>query len=160
MSRQQNIDDFPVERARLEISLPLTALGCVTIIPYGWVMGLEHPPLAAVNVLLFFIAFSASGLMQTMAVLLIDCHPTSPAAVSAANNILRCLLAAGGVALAVPLFDKIGRGWTGTALASVWAVSCLLLWPVLLWGQGWRNERKLKREAIEEKRAEEEGRRT
>lgn len=159
-SRQQNIDNFPVERARIEISLPLMALACVTIVPYGWVMGLAHPPLGAVIVLLFFIAFSASGMIQTISVLLIDCHPDSPAAVSAANNVMRCLLAAGGVAIAVPLFDKIGRGWTGTALALVWAVSSLLLWPVLLWGQEWRNERKIKKEALEEKRAEEEGRKT
>ena len=107
--------------------------------------------------LLFFIAFSASGLMQTITVLLIDCHPDSPAAVSAANNVLRCLLAAGSVAIAVPLFDKLGRGWTGTLIALVYAMSCLLLWTVVVRGPGWRNERRLKREAIEEKR-EEEGR--
>lgn len=70
---------------------------------------------------------------------------------------LRCLLAAGGVAIAVPLFDKLGRGWTGTLLALIYAVSCLLLWVVVLKGPGWRNERKLKEEETEEKR-EEEGR--
>ncbi|OBT45029.1 hypothetical protein VE00_04158 [Pseudogymnoascus sp. WSF 3629] len=157
-SQQQEIDDFPVERARLEVSLPLIIMACVGVVPYGWVMGLEHPPLGAVIVLLFLIAFSASGLMQTITVLLIDCHPDSPAAVSAANNVLRCLLAAGAVAIAVPLFDKIGRGLTGTLLALVYAVSCLLLWAVVVKGPGWRNERRLKREAIEEKREEEEGR--
>ncbi|KFY38581.1 hypothetical protein V494_04325 [Pseudogymnoascus sp. VKM F-4513 (FW-928)] len=158
-SRQQEIDDFPAERARLEVSVPLIIIACVGVVPYGWVMGLEHPPLGAVIVLLFLIAFSASGLMQTITVLLIDCHPNSPAAVSAANNVLRCLLAAGAVAIAVPLFDKIGRGLTGTLLALVYLVSCLLLWAVVVKGPGWRKERQLKREAIEAKREEEEGRR-
>lgn len=138
--------------------MPLVIIAIVGVVPYGWVMGLEHPPLGAVIVLLFFIAFSASGLMQTITVLLIDCHPDSPAAVSAANNVIRCLLGAGAVAIAVPLFDKIGRGLTGTLLALVYATACLLLWAVVVNGPRWRNERKLKSESIEEKRAEEEGR--
>lgn len=140
--RQVNIDDFPAERARLEVGLPLAYLGCITIIPYGWVMNMEHPPLPAALVLLFLNTVSVSGSFQCLTVLVIDCYPESPSAATAANNLIRCLLGAGGVALVEPLLNSIGRGWTSTLVSLVWAVGSLLWWAVWIWGPGWRKEKK------------------
>lgn len=53
-NRQVDISGFPIERARLEVSLALIYLSSIAIIPYGWVMGLQHPPLPAALVLLLF----------------------------------------------------------------------------------------------------------
>jgi hypothetical protein len=39
-NRQQDIDEFPVERARLEVSLVFVYLLSACIIPYGWLMRL------------------------------------------------------------------------------------------------------------------------
>ena len=141
-SRQQNIDNFPIERARFEVGLPLVYLGCATFIPYGWVMGLEHPPLEAALILLFFSTFTLSGAFQTMNVLIVDCNPASSAAASAANNLTRCLLGAGGVAAVVPLLDKIGSGWTSTLIALVWFLFSAFWWVAIAWGPRWREEKR------------------
>lgn len=63
-SQQTNIDDFPAERARLEVAFPLAYLACAVMVPYGWIMHLEKPPLAAALVLLFLTSFTVSGCMQ------------------------------------------------------------------------------------------------
>lgn len=148
--RQVNIDEFPVERSRLEIGLPLVYLSCVFVIPYGWIMNMDHPPLPAAPVLLFFNAISISGSFQCLNVLVIDCYPESPSAATTANNLIRCLLGAGGVALVEPLFSSIGRGCTGALISFIWAFGSLLWWSTWIWGHRWRKEKKRR---LDEKRA-------
>lgn len=63
-NRQTSTENFPVEKARLEVAFPLVYLGCATVIPYGWVMHMQHPPLALALFLLFCNALSLSGSMQ------------------------------------------------------------------------------------------------
>lgn len=40
-----------------------------------------------------------------------------------------------------PLLHSIGRGWTGTLIAAVWATTSLLWWAVWVWGAKWRKEK-------------------
>ncbi|CZR52695.1 related to dityrosine transporter [Phialocephala subalpina] len=143
-NRQTSTENFPVERARLEVGLPLAYLGCVSVVPYGWVMRMQHPPLPLALFLLFCNALSMSGSMQCLQVLLVDCHPESPSSTSAAANLIRCLLSAGGVALVEPLLNGIGRGWTGMLISAVYAVGSLLWWAVWVWGAKWRGEKERK----------------
>lgn len=82
--------------------------------------------------------------VRCLQVLLVDCHPESPSSTSAAANLIRCLLSAGGVALVEPLLHGIGRGWTGTVISAVWASGSLLWWAVWVWGAKWRKENELK----------------
>ncbi|KIN05268.1 hypothetical protein OIDMADRAFT_39592 [Oidiodendron maius Zn] len=131
---QVNIDEFTVERARLEIGLPLVYLGCVCIIPYGWIMNMEHPPLPAALVLLFLNTVSLSGSFQYLNVLIIDCYPDSPSAATAANNLIRCLLWGW----------RSGPRWTGTLISFIWAFGSLLWWSAWILGQRWRKEKKRK----------------
>ncbi|MCJ1315171.1 hypothetical protein MMC15_000487 [Xylographa vitiligo] len=145
--KQQNIENFPIERARLEIGLPLVYLGCAAFLPYGWVMSLQNPPLAAVIVLLFLNAYVLSGSFQALNVLVVDCHPSSSAAASAALNLTRCLLGAGGVAAVIPLLDRIGSGWTGTMVTLIWIVASAMWWAPMIWGPQWRQEKKIKEDA-------------
>jgi multidrug resistance protein len=63
-NRQTSTENFPVERARLEVGLPMAYLGCLAVIPYGWVMHMKHPPLPLALFLLFCNALSISGSMQ------------------------------------------------------------------------------------------------
>ncbi|PMD30085.1 MFS general substrate transporter, partial [Hyaloscypha variabilis F] len=145
-NRQTSTEGFPIERARLEIGLPMAYLGCITVVPYGWVMHMKHPPLPLALVMLFCNALSMSGSMQCVQVLLIDLFPDSPSSCSAAANLIRCLLGAGGVALVEPLLKTIGRGWTGTVISAVWMTGTLLWWSVWVWGPGWRKQRASKLE--------------
>lgn len=142
---QYNIEDFPIERARLEISCVFVYFACVCVIPYGWVMWMEHPPLPAVLVLLFFFGLSVSAAFQPFSGLVIDINTKSAAAASAASNFVRCLLGAGGVAFVDPLYNAIGRGWTGTLIALVWVVTSLCWWIVMKWGPSWRKQKESKK---------------
>jgi MFS family permease len=143
-NRQPNIDGFPVERARLELSLAFSYLSSASIIPYGWVMGLEHPPLPAALVLLFIMGLCQSGAFQPLNALIIDLNPQSPAAAAAAFNFVRCMLGAGGVAVGNPMRNALGKGWTSTLIAAIWAITSLCWWSVIIWGPKWRKERKAK----------------
>ena len=149
---QYSIKNFPIERARLEISLGFAYLSCISIIPYGWVMGMKHPPLPAALILLFFMDLSSSAAFQPLSALVIDTNPKSSAAASAANNLVRCLLGAGGVAIVNPLFNSLGRGWTATLIALVLVLTSSFWWLVIIWGPHWRIEKEIKQAANEPQR--------
>lgn len=143
---QQDITNFPIERIRLEISLACVYISSIAILPYGWVMGLQKPPLPAALVLLFIMGLCTSASVQPLTALIIDINPKSPAAAGAAFNLVRCILAAGGAALVNPLLKSIGRGWTSTLVALCWIVLSVCWWAVIIWGPKWRKQAKEKAE--------------
>jgi multidrug resistance protein len=109
-NKQQDIEGFPIEWVRLQISLVLVYLSSAAIIPYGWVIGMEHPPLPAILVLLFLMGTFLAATFQPAVALNVDINPRSPAAATAASQFLRCLLGAGGVAIVNPMLDNVGSG--------------------------------------------------
>ncbi|KAF3407473.1 Quinidine resistance protein 2 [Talaromyces pinophilus] len=139
---QQDIDNLPIERIRLEISLAFVYISSIAILPYGWVMGLQKPPLPAVLVMLFIMGLCTSASVQPLTALIIDINPKSPAAAGAAFNLVRCLLAAGGAAIVNPLLNSIGRGWTGTLVALSWILLSVCWWAVIILGPKWRKQAK------------------
>jgi predicted MFS family arabinose efflux permease len=141
-NEQLNIDDFPIERARLEVSLAFVYLSSAAIIPYGWVMTLKHPPLPAILVMLFIMGLCTSAAFQPLSALVIDINPDKAAASSAAFNLVRCLLGAGGAALVNVLLDSIGRGWTSTLIAFIWVGMSVCWWAAIFFGPKWRREKK------------------
>jgi MFS family permease len=140
--KQHDIDGFPVEWARLQISIVLIYLTSMAVIPYGWVMSLQHPPLPAILVLLFLMGTFLAATFQPVVALNIDINPRSPASATAASQFLRCLLGAGGAALVTPMLGSIGSGWTATVVAVVWLAMSLCWWAVVRWGPGWRSAKR------------------
>lgn len=59
--------------------------------------------------------------------LLLDLHPQEPSTAQAACNLVRCALAAAGVALLQLLIDQVGIGWLFTLLAILSALCVPLL---------------------------------
>ncbi|KAE8375511.1 major facilitator superfamily domain-containing protein [Aspergillus bertholletiae] len=143
-NRQQDIWDFDIEKARLTITMPFVYAACVLLLAYGWVMKFQAP-LAVPLVLLFFSGHLTTGAFSTLSTLIVDIHRQSAATAVAANNLFRCLLAAGATAFATPLIDRIGIGWTTTFIVGVWVVFSAFLWMVYLWGHTWREELHVKR---------------
>jgi predicted MFS family arabinose efflux permease len=143
--KQQDIDEFPIEKARLQICLSFVYLSSVAIIPYGWVMNLQHPPLPVVLVLLFIMSICTSASFQPLIALVIDINPDSTAAAGAAFNFVRCLLGAGGVAVAKPMLNSIGRGWTSTIVSFIWIGLSVCWWAAIAFGPRWRREKKEKK---------------
>ena len=69
-----------------------------------------------------------------------------PGTATAAGNWVRCWIGAGAVAIIGPLLDKMGTGWLGVLVVGVWVGFSPLLWVVLKWGPGWREEKVLRDE--------------
>jgi hypothetical protein len=142
-NRQQDIQHFNIEVARLAVTIPLVYCACLCIIAYGWVMEYKTA-LAGPVVMLFFTGHLTSGAFSSVSTLIVDLNRQSPATAVAANNLFRCLLAAGVVAVADPLIQRIGIGWTATLIAFLWVLFSPLLWAVFRRGHRWREERSSK----------------
>ena len=152
-NRQQDLTNFPIENARLEVALPMTYLGAVAMIAYGWVIHFETN-LAGPLILLAIIGYSIVASYQTTAILLVDIHPGRPATATAANNLIRCLLSAGASAIIIPMLNALGRGWTYTLIAFIWLLSSPFCWALMKCGPRWRKEKKAseaRKEAEKEK---------
>ncbi|THC96666.1 hypothetical protein EYZ11_003871 [Aspergillus tanneri] len=89
------------------------------IVAYGWVMDYRTAPVAPMA-MLFFTGHCTTGAFTTLSTLVADVHCQGPATAVAANNLARCLLAAGVAAVASPVIDRIGLGWTATGVAGIW----------------------------------------
>ncbi len=145
-NRQQDIGKFPVEIARLQVTFPLISLACCAIVAYAWVMQYKTS-LAAPLVLLFFVGHAISGAFSTLNTLVVDINKDTPATAVAANNLFRCLIGAGAVAVANPLINRIGIGWTGTFIVFLWILFSPCLYLVWKNGLRWRTEADEKAEA-------------
>lgn len=150
-NRQQDISNFPVEHARLQISLPLIYAACVVIIAYSWVMQYKTN-LAGPLVMLFFVGHLVMGSFSSLNTLVVDMNKDTPATAVAANNLFRCLMGAGAAAVANPIINAIGVGWTGTLTAFIWVVFSPCLWAVKRWGQEWRRQREAGRQKEDDAR--------
>lgn len=146
-NRRQDLSHFPIERARLEISIPMLIIGAVAVVVYGWIMR-NGVNISGPIIVIFVVGYAISGAYQSLNVLLVDIYPGRAAMVTAANNLMRCELGAAAAAVIAPMITGIGTGWSYTimALISVIGVPGLLL--NIQYGMKWRQKR-LKR--LEEK---------
>ncbi|KAL3472582.1 major facilitator superfamily domain-containing protein [Aspergillus californicus] len=142
-NKQQDIEKFNIEVARLAVTIPIVYMACLFIIGYGWVME-EKTSLAACMVLLFFTGHLTTGSFSALNTLVVDINRASPATAVAANNLFRCLLGAGAVAIANPLIDRIGIGWSATVVAALWLIFSPCLLAVYFWGHSWREEKRVR----------------
>ncbi|KAL2002553.1 hypothetical protein VTN02DRAFT_6502 [Thermoascus thermophilus] len=106
--------------------------------------------LAVPLILLFISGFTISGAMTMQQTLLIDLYPQSPATVTAAQNLCRCLLSAAGTSVIQYVIDGIGLGWAYTLVGLVTMAFIPTLFPLLKWGPEWREERFLRSERKKE----------
>ncbi|KAE8163259.1 major facilitator superfamily domain-containing protein [Aspergillus tamarii] len=139
-NRQVQLISMPVEKARLQITLPVIYCASIVMIGYAWTMNYEVN-LAGPLIMLFFISHFLSGATSTLITLVVDCHVRRPATATSANNLFRCFFGACTVAAAVPLISLIGIGWTGTIIGFIWIILSPVLWGVYFWGHDYRKAR-------------------
>lgn len=151
--RRDSLRDFPLERARIEVTAPLLVLGDAALLCYGWVLQAE-PSVAAPLVLHFVMGVALTGAFNSLSIMLVDLYPLSPATATAANNLVRCLMGAAGTAVVVSMIEGMGRGWCFTFVAGVVAATSPILWVLVRWGPEWREARRVRME--ERKREQEE----
>jgi len=89
-----------------------------------------------------------------MNVMLVDNYPKRPATATAANNLVRCFMGAGGTAGIIYVVDALGRGWTFTLIAGIVFCSTSILLVLLKYGGDWRRARMDRMEAAEKAAAE------
>ncbi|CEN60919.1 hypothetical protein ASPCAL07590 [Aspergillus calidoustus] len=139
-SKAQDLSNFNIEKARLEIALPAYYLSAVCMIVYGWLMG-RRVHLAAPAVLLFFSGWSLNATSQVLNALLVDVWPGRAAAATAANNLMRCELGAAASAAICPMQRAMGWSWAYTTLALISIAASPVLWLITLRGIKWRQRR-------------------
>ena len=144
-TKQQDLINFPAEKARLEVGLPLVYIGAATMIIYAWVIHFKTN-LAGPIISLFVLGYCISGSFGVLQILNIDSYPGKAATVTAAFNLVRCLLGAGATAVVNPILNVLGNGWTYTFVALVWIAFSPMLWIVFFKGHGWRRERQAREE--------------
>ena len=154
-NRYQDLTNFPIEKARLEISLPLLYFAVVGLIGYGWVLDAQTN-LAGPLILLFIFGYGSMAAFQVMQILMVDINPGNAAAATAANNLFRCLLGAGSTAVVVPMINRMGVGWAYTFASLLWVCFSPFLWALMKYGPGWRKAKKAKKDEKAKAEAEKE----
>jgi hypothetical protein len=134
---------FPIERARIDIVWPLIYVGALATIGFGWAAETETH-LAVLLTLTFIMALFLTACYNSMNLLLVDLYPNSPSTASAANNLTRCLMAAGGSAVIEPMIRAMGAGWAYTLVGLVSISLSPMLYVVTRYGPRWREERSVR----------------
>jgi MFS family permease len=154
--KQQDLSNFPVEKARLQVALPMLLLATTSTIIYGWILH-YHVSVAGPCIMLFVQGFSLIASTQCISILIVDINPGLAGTATAAFNLIRCLLGAGATALVLPMTDAMGLGWAYTLIGLIYVVMSPMLLAVVKWGPKWRKEKAEKEERKErEKQAKEE----
>lgn len=151
--RQSDLQNFPIEKARLQITLPLLYMMMVLILIYGWVLDI-HGPLAVSLILLLCLGYVITSTFNTIQTLLIDFHPNQPSTATAANNLLRCLFGAGALAVVDPMIQKMGIGGTFSLLVGVLFLFSPVYWGLYFWGLGIRQKKYAKQQEKERVKSE------
>lgn len=138
-SRQTDMRQFPIERARLEIAFPLLLVAGLCIIVWGWAVHL-HAHIAVLCVVMVLLGFGLIGLTNATNVLLVDMHPGKAGTATAANNLARCLVGAGATAAIVPLERAIGVGKAFSIVGCIFLTCIGPLALIALNGMRWRQE--------------------
>lgn len=149
--RGDDLRHFPIENARLGIIWTPLFIGLAAILCYGWILE-KHANLAVPLIFHFLVGLCLNGAFNIMATLLIDLYPQSPSTATAANNLVRCLMGAGGTAIINIMIENMGNGWCFTLIALICVVTMPLLFVELKWGPKWREERAVRMELKKQKK--------
>ncbi|KAI9034899.1 MFS general substrate transporter [Aspergillus affinis] len=138
--KQQDLTGFPIERARLQLGIPFIIFSGIMLLVYAWTLQIQTH-LAVPLIFLFFQSFGSSCAYSCFNNLIMDLNQQRPGTASAALNLSRCWMGAGGVALTGPLNRIAGIGWMGVVIAGVWLAFSPFIGLVIRSGLRWREGR-------------------
>ncbi|KAI1143392.1 major facilitator superfamily transporter [Hypoxylon sp. FL0543] len=150
-SKQQDLAEFPIERARLEIGAPMLALSIAVIFGWGWAFQ-YRAHIAVPCVLLFLLGWAVVGFSNTVNVLLVDVNVGSAGAATASNNLTRCLVGAAATAVIGPMINGVGIGWAFTILGCIYVIFSPSIFVIMKYGIKWRKEKRDRELAKEQKK--------
>ncbi|CAM1510058.1 Fc.00g003930.m01.CDS01 [Cosmosporella sp. VM-42] len=138
--------DFPIEKARLRLVPVFSLLQCMSILIFGWTIQYsDHVHIAVPIISTFITGWTAVSTQSVIMTYLIDIFSDQSAAASASLNLARCLFAAVGTSIVMPLVNSIGVGWAFTVCVGVQLVA--LLGPVVQWkfASIWRKDAEMRK---------------
>lgn len=136
-----DINQFPIEKARTRGAWWLLGILTIVLIGYGWALD-RRSHVSIPLILQFAQGFLGTCIYTISNTLLVDVFPASPSTAAAAASIIRCALAAVGVAIVQPLVSGLGRGWYFTAMSIVTgSAGSVAVWAIRTRGMKWRSER-------------------
>ena len=139
--RGDNLDNFPIESARSRGTWLMLFVSTCALTAYGWAID-KHGHVSITLILQFILGLLGTSFYTIYNTLLVDIWPQSPSTAAASAAIVRCALAASGVALVQPLIDIMGKAWYFTALGFVSGVAGSVLVQLLQTrGMAWRQKR-------------------
>ncbi|ROW08794.1 hypothetical protein VMCG_02976 [Cytospora schulzeri] len=134
-----DLDNFPIEKARLTVMwIPMLVIAICTV-AYGWV--LQYQLHLAISMVLQFVTGMAMQLnFSSFNTLLVDINHRSPSAANASTSVVRYAFSAIVVAFIEDMFHSLGIGWSFTLIAgfNVMGIGFLAVEYVL--GMSWRRE--------------------
>ncbi|OIW34840.1 multidrug resistance protein [Coniochaeta ligniaria NRRL 30616] len=134
-----DLDTFPIEKARLGIMWPVLSVTVLTLVAHGWV--LEYRQHIAIPLCLqFILGLCLQFDFSIYNTLLTDKNHRAAAAAQAASNIVRCTLATVSVAFLQPMMEKIGSGWTFTLFGGLCLTATGLFCIDYHKGTAWRQQ--------------------
>ncbi|KAF3768120.1 hypothetical protein M406DRAFT_61800 [Cryphonectria parasitica EP155] len=148
--RQDDLTNFPIERARIEVGLPLLGLATCVLFAWGWALQYKAS-IAVPAVLLFLMGIGMIGFNNTSSVLVVDMYPGKAGAATAANNLTRCLVGAAATAAITPMINGIGSGWAFTIFGFLYLIGGPILLVIMKNGIKWRRqlrEKQARKEAL------------
>ncbi|KAJ3579381.1 hypothetical protein NPX13_g1182 [Xylaria arbuscula] len=132
---------FPLEKARLRLVPIFAGLQCASILVFGWTIQYSRRVHIAVPIITtFFTGWALVSAQSVITTYLVDIFPDQKAAASASMNLARCLLAAGGTSLVMPLINAVGAGWTFTIAVAALLVALVGIGIQWHFGRKWRLE--------------------
>lgn len=140
-------EDFPLERARLQSIWFYSALQCASLIVFGWTID-KHVHISVPIITTFFSGWAATSIQSVITTFLVDAFPKQSASATAALNLSRCLICAGGTAAVLPIINAISVGWTFTLFTGVQILALGLIVVQMRYGAEWRKVREQREENI------------
>jgi MFS family permease len=134
-----NPEDFPLEHARLRTIWLWAGLQCASSLVFGWTLD-RRVHISVPIICTFFLGWAATSIQGVITTYLVDVFSNRGASATAALNLARCLLGAGGTAAVLPLSNRIGVGWAFTLLTGIMVLSTSLVIAQMWYGQGWRRK--------------------
>jgi MFS family permease len=119
-------ESFPLEHARLRTIWIWSGLQCCSTLVFGWTLE-KRIHISIPIICTFTLGWAATSIQGVITTYLVDVFPDRSASATAALNLARCLLGAGGTAAALPIVTTINVGWAFTLLTGIMFVALGLI---------------------------------
>ncbi|MCJ1308173.1 hypothetical protein MMC25_001825 [Agyrium rufum] len=134
--------DFPLEKARLRTIYLWSLLQISSTVVFGWTLD-RGVHISVPIICTFVLGWAATSIQSVITTFLVDVFPKRSASATAALNLSRCLMGAGGTAAVLPITNGIGVGWTFTLFTGIMASAIALIEVQMRLGGKWRKSKEV-----------------